>query len=261
MLAEQRRKEIMALLLKNGYVKNGTIQTALGVSGETVRKDLKALESLGVLYRVHGGAVLPREHQSSAPYVPFKRRKMQNISEKEEVARAAASYIHEGDSIALDSGTTALALAHLIRQQFRSLTVVTNSLAILQELSCAPGITVIGTGGVYQAAEHAFYSDLAGLIFAHLHLDTCFLTACGVSADRGVTYQRTDEFIVENQMVRSASKTIVIADSSKLGCASMIKGFGIECVSRIITDSKATPAQIDPFHQLGIPVAKACFSN
>lgn len=254
MLAEQRYREIMSLLEREGSVKSGTIRQVLGVSGETVRRDLETMESLGMLRRTHGGAITIEESSGNAQYTSFRKRESVNSFEKEEVAQLAAQYIQEGQAIALDSGTTAVALARVICQRFHNLSVVTNSLAVLQELGEAPGITVVLTGGVYRPEEAAFSSDFATMIFAKLNVDTFFLTTCGVSVERGITYQRMDEVIVQDKMMEAAARTIVIADSSKLGCNSMVKMCNIDRVHMIITDSKATPEQTNPFKSAGVTV-------
>lgn len=254
MLAEQRYREIMNLLSKEGSVKSGTIRQKLGVSGETVRRDLEAMEDQGLLRRIHGGAISLEDSAASSPYTSFKKRETQNAALKEEVAQLAADYIREGEAVALDSGTTSLALARVIRQRFHNLTVVTNSLSVLQELGTAPGITVVVTGGVYRPDEDAFSSDFATLIFSRLNVDTFFLTTCGVSVERGITYQRMDEIVVQDKMMQAADQTIIIADSSKLGSNSMVKMCDIDRIRMIITDSKATPEQIEPFQKAGIPV-------
>lgn len=254
MLAEQRYREIMALLEKEGSVKSGEIRRSLDVSGETIRRDLETMESLGMLRRTHGGAVTLDRPSENAQYTSFRKREAVNIPEKEEVARLAADYIQEGQAIALDSGTTSLSLARVIRQRFHNLTIITNSLAVLQELGETSGITVVLTGGVYRPEEAALSSDFATMIFSKLNMDTFFLTTCGVSVERGVTYQRMDEIIVQDKMMEAAAKTIVIADSSKLGCNSMVKMCEIDRVSMIITDSKATPEQIRPFVASGVRV-------
>ena len=254
MLAEQRYQEILAILRREGSVKSAQIRQALGVSGETVRRDLEAMESLGMLRRTHGGAMPAEPGEASAAYTPFYNRQQQNTGHKSQVAQLAADYIREGQSIALDSGTTALSLARVIQERFRRLTVVTNSLAVLQELGDVPGITVILTGGVYRPEEAAFSSDFATLIFSKLNIDTFFLTTCGVSVERGVTYQRMDEIIVQESMMEAAGRTIMITDSSKLGTNSLVRMCGIDRLAMIITDSSASPEQIAPFQNAGLLV-------
>ena len=118
MLAEQRYQEILAILRREGSVKSAQIRQALGVSGETVRRDLEAMESLGMLRRTHGGAMPAEPGEASAAYTPFYNRQQQNTGHKSQVAQLAADYIREGQSIALDSGTTALSLARVIRERW-----------------------------------------------------------------------------------------------------------------------------------------------
>ena len=154
----------------------------------------------------------------------------------------------------MDSGTTALLLAQVIRGKFHALTVVTNSLAVADELAGCEGITLVLTGGIYRADEEAFVSDIATLIFSKINVDTFFLTTCGISVERGITYQRMDEIIVQNKMMEAADQTVVIADSSKLGVNSLVKMCGIDQVSMIITDSSASVEQIRAFENAGVKV-------
>lgn len=171
-----------------------------------------------------------------------------------EIAEFAVRFIKEGQSIALDSGTTAYELARVIKRTFHSLTVVTNSIAILNELADAKGITLIATGGVYRPEEMAFVSDIAGMIFSKLSINTFFLTTCGISVDRGITYQRMDEIIVQEKMMEASDQTIVIADSTKLGVNSLVKMCDINRVGMIITDSDATKEQIRPLNRQVFPL-------
>lgn len=153
MLAEQRYQRILDLLKENGSVRVSELKSKLNVSSETIRRDLEMLESRGFLCRARGGALLaksPAEGRSEGPgsrYTPFGLRNQENIDSKAEIAEFAVTFIKEGQSIALDSGTTAFALARAIKHRFKSLTVVTNSMAIVNELAEARGITLIVTGG------------------------------------------------------------------------------------------------------------------
>ena len=157
--------------------------------------------------------------------------------------------------IAVDCGTAALALARVIKTRLRSLTVVTNSLAIANELADTEGITLVVTGGVYRADEEAFVSDIATLIFSRINVDLFFLTTCGISVERGVTYQRMDEILVQNKMMEAAARTVVITDSSKIGVNSLVKMCDVSRISMIITDPGVSRQQAEAFQAAGIPVA------
>ena len=256
MLSEQRYKEIERLLDQEGTIKTSDLCQLLQTSRETVRRDLEIMEDKGLLKRVHGGAVRTGEaEEKNTSYTSFQKRQSEHLSDKEKIARKAAEYISEGQAIALDSGTTALALARVIKTRFHSLTVVTNSLAIAKELADTEGITLVVTGGVYRADEEAFVSDIATLIFSRINVDLFFLTTCGISVERGVTYQRMDEILVQNKMMEAAARTVVITDSSKIGVNSLVKMCDVSRISMIITDSGVSRQQAEAFQAAGIPVA------
>ncbi|OUO30558.1 hypothetical protein B5F86_04590 [Lachnoclostridium sp. An298] len=258
MLSEQRYKEISDVLAREGSVKTTTLCKLLGTSRETVRRDLETMEERRMLRRIHGGAMrLEEPEEGSAQYTSFNKRKEKRMIYKEMIAREAVRYIKESQSVALDSGTTSLALAKEIKKKFRSLTVVTNSLAVANELKDADGISLVVTGGMYRADEDAFVSDIATLIFSKINIDVFFLTTCGISVDRGVTYQRMDEILVQNKMMEASGETIVIADSSKLGVNSLVRMCGIDEISRLITDSGITEEQIADFEKAGVNVTIA----
>lgn len=255
MLSEQRHKEIMKLLAEEGSIKTSTLCERLSASRETIRRDLESLEERGLLKRIHGGAVKPEpDLDPPSIYTSFEQRKALHSSDKEEVALEAAKYISEGQAVALDSGTTSLELAQVIKRQFRSLTVVTNSLTIANELADADGITLVLTGGIYDSEEKAFTSDMATLILSHINIDILFLTTCGISLERGITYQRMDDIIIQSKLIEASDRTIVIADSSKLGANSLVKMCGIDQVSMIITDSHAPAERIKAFQEAGINI-------
>lgn len=261
MLVEQRYQKIINLMQEDGSVRVSELKEKMGVSSETVRRDLENMELQGLIRRTRGGAflnadLLQKEGIEAKAYTPFGQREMEHIENKMEIAEFAVRFIKEGESIALDSGTTSYELARVIKRRFRDLTVVTNSLAIANELADASGITLIITGGVYRPEETAFASDMAGLIFSKLSINTFFLTTCGISVEKGVTYQRMDEIIVQEKMMEASEKTIVIADSSKLGINSLVKMCDINQVSMIITDSMAEASQIEPFTEAGILVKR-----
>lgn len=255
MLAEQRYQKILNILERDGSVKASDLCGILNSSRETVRRDLETLNEQGLIKRIHGGAmhIMPRP-SSSAPYTAFAERKKVHRHAKEAIARTAVTYIRDGQAIALDSGTTSLALAKQIKNRFHALTVVTNSLAVARELAYDPAITLLMTGGVYRADEDAFVSEHATLIFSKINIDTFFLTVCGVSVERGITYQRMEEILVQDAMLKASAQVIVLADNTKLGVNSLVTMCGIEEVSAVITDSEAPAGQVEAFRSAGVSV-------
>ncbi len=251
MLQEQRQKEILNLLDEQNAISVQELCDRFETSKETIRRDLEALEGKGLLQRIRGGAM------KLDGYTSFRTRKTSHISSKDEIAEEAVKHIREGQVIGLDSGTTSLALAREIQKKFHHLTVVTNSLAVVNELSKNQDLTLVVTGGVYKADEEAFVSDIAALILAKVNIDILFLTTCGISLTRGVTYQRMDEISIQERMMENAAETVVIADSSKLGTSSLVRMCGVEEISMIITDAKASDNQVDAFEKAGVRVVIA----
>lgn len=246
----------MQLLQDEGAVKASELAAQLGASYETIRRDLAHLEAQGRLRRSAGGAVAVQSQPDAEAYQQFRLRSAQNPAQKREVARLAVRYVADGDVIALDSGSTALFLARALRERFSRLTVVTNSLAIANEVAQKEGFTLILTGGVYRADEGSFVAEADTPILAQISIHTFFLTTCGLSVEKGITYQRTDEVPAQKRMLECADRTIAIADSTKLGVNSLIKMCDISAVSCILTDTKATDEQVQPFLARGIPVVR-----
>lgn len=273
MLSEQRYEKISSILEKEGSVKTSTLCRLLSASRETIRRDLETMEEQGLLRRIRGGAMKLEKGKSieqqmdsvhgfsvqnglpdNQQYASFDKRQKENFLNKKNIARKAAEFISEGQAIALDSGTTALELARVIKHRFHYLTVVTNSLPVAAELADAEGITLVLTGGIYNSDERAFTSDLATLIFSRINIDILFLTTCGISVERGITYQRVDEIIVQDKMMEASGKTIVIADSTKIEVNSLVKMCGIDRISMLITDSNASAEQTKALEQAGVQV-------
>lgn len=259
MLSEQRYKIIMDLLEQEPIVKNNALCKLMSTTRETVRRDLMTLEEKGLLKRIRGGAMKLSKEDAASPsaYEAFHERKKSQVVYKEYIAREAVNLIQDGQVVALDSGTTALLLARELKGKFRSLTVVTNSLAITNELAGAAGIELIVTGGVYKADEEAFLSDFASLIFSKIHVDIFFLTTCGISVEAGVTYQRMDEIPVQTKMMKAADCTIAIVDSSKLGVNSLVRMCGIESIAALVTDVGISAEQKRRFENAGVHVVVA----
>jgi len=253
LMPEERYNKIRELLEKNGAVTAAELRTQMGTSYETIRRDLEHLEKNGLLKRSHGGAVkIIRGDSAQESYIDYKSRQPQNLEKKHRIALKAAEFIREGQAIALDSGTTSHELARIIKDRFNSLTVVTNSFNVVNELVDKKNYTIILSGGIFKSDEYSFVSDVSYDIFSKLNLHTFFLTTCGVSVDRGVTYQRIDEISTQVKMLEASEKTILITDSSKIGVNSLIKMCDLDKINCIITDCDVTQEVVEQFKNVGV---------
>lgn len=256
MLAEERRMYILEQLKQHGLLRSADLKQALNISSETIRKDLEYLEKKGLLKRVHGGAKLTEEKpekENLVNYIPYDSRKSLHTCNKLDIARRAADFVSENQCVGLDSGTTTLEIAKVLKERFQNLTIVTNSLATVMEFSACKGFTVICTGGVLRHDEYSFVTDLATLILSKINIDIMFITASGISAQSGITDLRIDEVAVHSQMAAVSNQVVVVADSSKINAASLVKVCDIEDVDFIITDRELTEEALE---RSGIPTDK-----
>ena len=255
MLARQRHEMILEMLKKNGTVHTARLTEEMKVSSETIRKDLDFLEQAGLLTRVHGGAVPVSQEafpdqEAGSGYVSVQIRNTQHVAQKSSIALAAAGLVREEQVIALDYGSTSQVLAAELTKRFRKLTVITNSIQSALILAEAPDFTVIMTGGVLDRKEYTLVNDFTPLL-DHIHIDLLFMTVSGIDPAVGCTDLRFGEARIQNEMRRAASKTVVLADSSKLGRASLVKICAVRDVDCIITDEGITPQIAQALREAG----------
>lgn len=235
MLASDRQDRILELLERDGSVKTSNLVTIMDVSLETIRRDLDFLEKQGYLQKVYGGAILKNKEGKNLTY---SLRESKNIEEKREVALLALKYINEGDTIALNGSTTNIEIARLIKDKYSSLTVVTNSLLIANELADVKGINLILAAGIYNKTEFAFLGEITEHFLHNFSVDKSFICVGGISLKRGVTDFLIEEVLVERKMAEIAEEVFILADSTKIENNSLIKICDIENLDLIITDSR-----------------------
>lgn len=239
MLAKQRYSKILELLERDGIVNTAELVSLMNVSSETIRKDLKHLDKQGQLSRVHGGAVPVSQIPSAASptgYITFQKRNSQHLEQKAAITKKAIELITEGQVVALDFGSTSQTMALALKEHFHRLTVITCSIQNALLLAENPGLTIILTGGVLNRDEYTLVNDFSSIL-DNLHIDIMFMSVTGIDPMIGCTDQRVSETRIQNQLRHSASKTVVLADSSKFGKASLVKICTLNEVDTIITDS------------------------
>ena len=254
MLARERHKLILELLRKNGTVRTSELVEVMEVSSETVRKDLDYLEQAGQLERVHGGAVPVSGKIVAEPvekYVSLAARNTQHMDEKAMIVRHAAGLVKEKQVVALDYGSTSLLMAKELARQFRSLTVITNSIQNALALANCRDFTIILIGGSLNKEELSLGNDFSAMLDG-LHIDVLFMSASGVHPTVGLTDQGFSEARVQNQMRQLASRTVVLADSGKFGKASLVKICALGEVNMIVTDSGLDKAMEDAVRETGV---------
>lgn len=245
MLSLERYKYIMDKLKKDGIVHSTDLIEHFGVSKETIRRDLMKLEQEGLIKKVYGGAVLDKVDPS---FTPFRDRQNKSVSEKHEIAKLAMRSVKEGMSIAMDVSTTNLTIAEQLKQYFHSLTILTNSLAIANELLDADGFTVILTGGILHREEISINGDICCETIRHFNVDLYFMSCNGVSLKSGITDFGEGEVMTKRAMIDIAKKIVLVCSSDRFDVFSLIKVCDIKKASYVITDS-ALPAQVKALYE------------
>lgn len=251
LLAHERYEEILKLLEKDGSVKVSMLTKLFNVSIETIRRDLEHLEKQNHLKRVYGGAVLEKINKKQ---FNFETREKEYIEEKREITNTAVKFITEGQSIAMDASTTNLEVAKILKTKFKKLTILTNSLAIANELADMEYYTIILTGGIFIKDEFSLVGDIAEKNISDFYIDTAFISISGVSLHAGLTEYSFDGIQIQKKMIEVSKQVIVLADNSKFDVVCLQKVADLDKVDMIITDSKLKKCVLDKYLNKGIKI-------
>lgn len=233
-----------------GRVEVGSLASSLGVTPETVRRDLSTLERRGVLRRTHGGAV-PVERL--VPEREVAERVGAMVAEKQRIAKAALEFIPERGTLLLDAGTTTGTLAAMLPSD-RELTVVTNGIPIAQTLSSNPSVTLFLTGGRVRGRTLASVGEPATSFIKNLTPDVVFVAANGVSIEKGLTTPDMAEATAKRAMVASGRRVVLLADHTKFGEEHFVKFAGLGDIDAIITDEGLAKNEAARYEGAGIEV-------
>ncbi len=244
----ERRVRLVERLRADGRSSIVDLADELGVTPSTVRRDLQRLSREGRVIRTYGGATLgePAARSSSAdPALPAKRA----------IAREAASLVHDGTTIAIGSGTTALAFARELLD--RRVTVITNALDVATTLWDREGIELIVLGGVVRPRMHSMLGHLAELASHELRADTLFMGIGAVSVEQGLMNDSVPEILIDRALRRMSRTAVVLADATKLERVEPGFVFGLEEVDVLVTDASAPAAVLATLRDHGVDVRVA----
>ncbi|MGA8137645.1 MULTISPECIES: DeoR/GlpR family DNA-binding transcription regulator [Pseudomonas] len=237
MWQEERYQRIRALLATLQRVTTDRIVTELNVSRETVRRDLVALEALGELKRIHGGAIMVEDE------APIAERAHINVKFKRDLARAAVGLLSHGQTIFIDAGTTTEILAQELAK-LGGLTVITNAFNVALHLrGSAPGSLhneVIILGGSLGDRSPATVGATTVAEIGRYRADLALLSPVGVDAHHGASNYDHRESEVARAMAEHAERVVILADYSKLGVQSRISFCPPERIDVLVTNQRAS---------------------
>jgi DeoR/GlpR family transcriptional regulator of sugar metabolism len=236
MLREQRQREILEELEREGNVSVADLTRRLSVSDMTVRRDLEELSSRNLLRKVHGGAV-PVEKTTAEPH--FAQKQKLHRGEKRAIAAEALRLIEDGDAVALSAGTTTWHIASALRRGYRDLTFITNSTNVALTLQENGWENIVLSGGMFRTPSDALVGPFADRTLKTLNADVLFIGAHGIHPKAGLTTPNVAEAETDRCLIDAARKVVVVADHTKLGVVALARIAPLSKIDVLITDDKA----------------------
>lgn len=252
MLKEKRLARILGVLKSSGAASISELSEAIGVSGSTVRRDLKALSKQGQVQITHGGAVLPHGHLAAFELDSTVAAEVAAV-EKAAIGRVAAAMIKPGQTVLLDSSTTVLAAARNLVNHEMPITAITNSLEIATCLSQCRAIEVIAVGGRVRAGSPTLTGPPGLPFLDSLHADVALLGTHAISGSL-LTETSLDVVAMKRALMSAARRVIVLADETKFQPPALFTICDIAEVDELITSSGASEEDIDIVRESGCTV-------
>ncbi|MCD6552181.1 DeoR/GlpR family DNA-binding transcription regulator [Thermotoga sp.] len=250
-MKEERLKEILEFVDRNGFVSMKDLQEKLGVSMITVRRDVAELVKRNLVRKVHGGI---RKVNYFEKETDFMRRLSINREAKEKIAQLALDFVKDNDIIFLDASTTAHIFAKHLASSQKSVHVITNNLLTAMELSRNLNISVILLAGKVNPENLAVEGSLTIECGKNFSVKKVFVSCRGVTAEEGTYEINTMEMGIKKIFVEKAEEILVLADFSKLGKRSLAHLIPTEKIDYLITEKKPPENQYEIFREKGVEV-------
>ncbi len=255
--ARDRRRAIARVLEDEGRVSVADLAVRFGVTDVSIRRDLVTLEDSGQLRRVHGGAVATARNRHDGAYATKAR---DNRELKSRIGSAAAALVRPADIVVFDSGSTAAQVATHVHGSLRranAITVVTNSLPVIEEISGWDSPHLIVLGGLYLPDYQAFVGPQTVADLRELSADVVFLGCDGLTLETGLTTPHVLVAEVAATMVARAQRVVAVADATKLGRRGFTPIVPLGSVHVLVTNVEANPDEVARARELGIEVILA----
>jgi len=251
----ERRQQISALVRERGSVQVAPLAKQFGVSMQTIRKDLRFLETRGVMERSYGGGIrADAVNVTAEPALEVKR--SSHADEKVRIGKLAAAMVSPGESIVLDSGTTTLQIARFLPDD-EDITVLTNDIDILSVLAAKERLNIVMLGGMLRRRNRAFYGAQTVAALDDLRVDKLFLGVDGFDVECGITTHYEPEAMLNRKMVEAAREVIAVTDASKFGRVCLHRIITIENIHSLVTDGPVPDAIHSASDRFGFGIHKA----
>lgn len=231
-IVETRQKEIIQRIEEKGPLNVSELADLLNVSEMTIRRDFRDLENKGIIKRFFGGAVISRGRSFEPPLIT---RKNENSQEKEIIGKFAAGMVMEGDSLALDVGSTVFQVAkNLIK--ISNITLLTPSLLIAELFYDNPDVKLILPGGVVRPSEHSLIGEFTRRTIEQFYFDRLFLGAAGIHSVNGITEYNFDDALIKQALIKNSKEVILVVDSTKFQKTAFSYVTNISEINHLVTN-------------------------
>jgi len=249
----ERQKQILSLLAQQGRLSVSEIVTQFSISEATARRDLETLAAKGKAQRVHGGVIAVEQ---APPESPILERENEQAEEKARIGRAAAGIVGNNETVFLGSGTTVLEIARNLRDR-RDLTVITNSLPVLNMLAGRKEITVVSLGGMLRESELSFIGHITEQALVEVRADKVFMGTRGISLEHGLTNDYLQETLTDRAILKSGREVIIVADHTKVNRVATVLLAPLSQMNMLVSDSKADKKFVQALRRQNIQVVMA----
>ncbi|MBQ4074457.1 MAG: DeoR/GlpR transcriptional regulator [Clostridia bacterium] len=250
----ERQKKIIEYIEDNTSAQIHELAEKFRVSEATVRRDLDDLDRQGAIRRTHGGAI---KMDRSTSYEHMYAEKIDLMTdEKQRIAERAVLLVHPGDTIIIDSGTTTFYIAQAL-SRLENLTLITNDLFIASQTPIHPSSTMIVTGGMRRQGRQELVGTLTENFLRDTHVDIAFIGADGLDVHAGITNANFSEIGIKRLMLKSALRSILVADHSKFGRIALARICDMQEPDLILTDSGLDEETINKIKKLQLEIEMA----
>jgi DeoR/GlpR family transcriptional regulator of sugar metabolism len=229
----ERQEQLRQFVEQQQRVTVNQICQQFEVSPATARRDLEALAERGEIERFHGGAKALRQ---APPEAPALQRGVEQADEKRRIGRAAAELVQDGETVFLGSGTTVLEVARNLRGH-RNLTVITNSLLVINALADVPDMTVVGLGGILRPSEMSMIGHLTEQALAEVNAHKIIMGIRALDAKHGLSNDYLPETMTDRAILSRSGEIILVADHTKCDRVSTAYVAPLETIDTLVTDS------------------------
>ncbi|GAB4483007.1 MAG: DeoR/GlpR family DNA-binding transcription regulator [Anaerolineales bacterium] len=249
----ERQEQIVQLIARQKRVTVNDLCDVFSISKATARRDLETLANQGRIQRVHGGAILVNK---APPEMPILQRQDEQREEKRLIGIAAAKLVADGSTVFLGSGSTVLEVARNLRDR-KNLTVITNSLPVINILSDIQDITLVVIGGLFRKSELSFIGHITELALKEINVDQVIVGARAISLTHGITNDYLPETMTDRAIIRTGRKVILVVDHTKFGRIATAYLAPLDSIHTVVTNCSAPNSFCDELEQRGIQVIRA----